>query len=458
MEDTEAKNDSGRFSRNLRLLLTHAYEVPEYREHFRENLLLKLKSRQKGIQLAERSFAVRPYFLGAFSGAAAAALLALVTLPTLLNHFNQTANSSGAVPATNRPESAVAFDNTTPSGRNSLGVVNPRRDDMLAEASETTRPGPRDLGGPEDDGPAPGRMRPPPPFMHDNFSNRSRTGDAMSVSTGRGAGFDRGESEPETAARYEELPTVIKAMPAELPDITRQEAVSYDSIGCLEPGGAGWKQLPGGSSLALAEGARLKSGEGESEPSGIWFTDGSKVIMHRNALVSVRGKGLELNGGSILAKTDAQGAGLCLRVAGRDLYLAPGGELFLHLENAGDYAEGGAPAPKAIVLSGEAIVAGSNQALQAGAIYELYDTLTGVLPGRPVGSIEKQRAEEKLSVPEARAKAFILGTEQCNAVLADNPRLRHFVEMVLQRRERVVLNVGGELYVFCRPGIDLEDK
>ena len=43
---TEDKKPSGRFGQNLRTLLTRAYEVPEYREDFRQELRGKLKERQ----------------------------------------------------------------------------------------------------------------------------------------------------------------------------------------------------------------------------------------------------------------------------------------------------------------------------------------------------------------------------------------------------------------------------
>ncbi len=132
MTDHEKKHDS---DRAFRLLLERSYEPPTYREDFKSGLLGKLKERQQEVaarQRLARTVRFRAYFLGGFSGMAAAAALALLLTPL----FSTQAISPGQA---NMDKPLLAQDDR-PRRVISSGIEEPANPAELAAVTEEKQP------------------------------------------------------------------------------------------------------------------------------------------------------------------------------------------------------------------------------------------------------------------------------------------------------------------------------
>ncbi len=344
-------SDGNPFDENLRKLLTQAYEVPEYREDFRNELLGKLKDSQRGRVVARaRRTGPRAFVLGAGAGLAAAAMAVFLLSPAL-------PMASGPVPeapAGNEGRLAVAqnegedarrevslrMSRTAPDRAEGVPVV------ARTEAREAKRGRAQDASG--------GAVARPVVDVPVESGSRSQPADPRVVKM------------PEGRLEYRESPA------------------------------GSWRRMSGKEAFSLKPRTQVRSVANGFEPVGIWIDEQSKMVMKPGGVVTRTEDGFQLENGSVLLDLGENSKGLRVLLREYEMRLAPGSEVYCKVKNGTEFAADGAPVPTVIVLKGQAEIVRPHAAasrLMAGRIYDLYQTPTRAFPSRPLSPLRRQQVK-----------------------------------------------------------------
>jgi len=325
------ESEMSTFDGNLKKLLTRAYEIPEYREEFRADLLAKLKDSQRLRALArQRRTVPRVFFLGTIAGMAAAAAVLLLVLPGIqLDPGRQARGTQPQTETGGTPAPTIAAD-------------------ANADADSTASPTP----------PAVGELA-------------------------RAAEWDGQPAE------------ILPDLRTQTATVGDKEVKVHDVVFVRHDSDNNWQRVSQDGTFTLTPGTAFRTAPKAREAIGVWIDEGAKLVLRPDSQISNDQDGLKLEHGIALLSLDQAHAALRMRLPDYAVEAQPGSEVYLKVENGPEYAVGGEPAPVIIVLRGTATVhsaaSGKEQQLLAGRVYELYDTLTGDIPCRSLYELERKQ-------------------------------------------------------------------
>lgn len=165
-----------------------------------------------------------------------------------------------------------------------------------------------------------------------------------------------------------------------------------------------------GERVELAPGVRFRAG---NDMGHMEFPDGTLMSLGPNSLLEVTDGGLSVNRGFVLVDVpESSNERFRLHFPERDIAVEPGTELAVMVEDPALFAEGGAPAPRVMVVDrpgaagGLALAKGRNGVgpLFASQLYRLDRYVTPELPGRTLADGESEDLEAMFKTEIVREK------------------------------------------------------
>ncbi len=200
----------------------------------------------------------------------------------------------------------------------------------------------------------------------------------------------REEVKPENIAVAMAKPTAAAVVPVSA--AVAQPAQVSGAVRVRDQAGR-WLDVADQGTFDLAAVSEIGVSRESGEVSALKLADGSLLVLKPGSQLARSEAGLRVMNGSVLIRRSVASSELGVDLPDCRIALKPGSEVFFKVPDARGYAPGGAPVPSVVVLGGEALAQrgnGSGSRLEPGRAYQLYDFVTGDLPGRTLDPREQQ--------------------------------------------------------------------